>query len=209
MIPPASGNSRADWDAANVAVGRIATQKQNGERMFCQHPNRTAVGVVALAALLSSAAAVAQNPADRDLREISSYVLTDAGLAKYTQAVKNLGPLARGMDSCAEGDDDSDSANSLDETAARIDAIPGVHAAIKAAGMTTREYLVFTFSLFQNGMGAWALEQPGGKLPPGMSMENVKFYRAHEDAIKQLSAQTKATECDGGEGEDEAEDNTQ
>ena len=177
--------------------------------MFCQQRNGTALWVVAAAALLPSTASVAQNSADRDLSEISSYVLTDAGLAKYTQAVKNLGPLANGMsDHCAEGDDDDgESAHSLDETVARVDAIPGVHAAIKAAGMTTREYLVFSFSLFQNGMGAWALDQPGGKLPPGMSLENVKFYRAHEGAIKQLSAQTKATECDSGGGEDE--DNTQ
>lgn len=171
--------------------------------MFNQNRNRTAIWIVAAAVLLASASLIAQDLADRDSKEISSYVLTEAGLAKYTQAVKNLGPLASGMSDECGGDDDDDSAHSLDETAARVDAIPGIHAAIKAAGMTTREYLVFTLSLFQNGMVAWALDQPSGKLPRGMSMANVKFYRAHEAAIKNLSAQTKAADCDGGEDDGE------
>ena len=68
--------------------------------MFGQQRNRTALWVVAAATLLPSTASVAQNSADRDLSEISSYVLTDAGLAKYTQAVKNLGPTCeRGVGS--------------------------------------------------------------------------------------------------------------
>ncbi len=176
--------------------------------MFSRHWNRTALLVAGAAALLASAVAVAENLADRDRKEISSYALTEAGLAKYTQALKNLGPLARQMaDDCGKGDDNdsaSDTPHSLDAMVARVDAIPGVRAAIMAAGITTREYLVFTFSLFQNGMTAWALDQPGGKLPPGVSMANVNFYRTHEAAIKSLGDETKSA-CDDGEDDREGE----
>jgi hypothetical protein len=165
-----------------------------------QHRIRTTLWICAATALLVSAASRA-DLANRDAKEIGAYVLTEAGLAKYTQAVKNLGPLTKQMaNNCGE-DDDSDEAKSLDETAARVDKIPGVHAAITSAGMTTREYLVFTFSLFQNGMAAWALGQ-GGNPPPGTSMANVKFYKAHEAAIKSLGVGAKSADCDNGEDEE-------
>ena len=157
-------------------------------------------------AVLASAASVAENVADGDAREVASYVLTDAGLAKYTQAVRNLAPLAKRLSDACKADDNSDEVRSLNDMVARFDAVPGVRAAIKSAGLTTREYFVFTFSVFQNGMVAWALDQPGGKLPPGTSMANVKFYRAHEAAIKKLAEQTKAADCERSDSENDAEE---
>ena len=73
-------------------------------------------------ALLAPATAVAQGSANQDTREISSYVLTDAGLAKYTQATHNLSALAKKPGSDC---DDSEGAQSLDDTVARFNAIPG------------------------------------------------------------------------------------
>jgi hypothetical protein len=73
--------------------------------------------------------------------------------------------------------------------------------------MTTREFVVFTWSLFQTGMAAWALDQPGGTLPPGVSKANVDFYRAHEQALQKLGAQQGSDPCsDSGEAEEEAEE---
>jgi rare lipoprotein A (peptidoglycan hydrolase) len=154
--------------------------------------------VAALVALFAATASQAQSLGDRDTQEIASYVLNEAVFAKYSQATRNLGQLAKRL----PGDcDDTESSQSLDALAARFDAITGVKAAIKSAGMTTREYVVFSLSLFQNGMASWGLEQPGGKLPPGTSMANVNFYRAHEAAIKKLGEATKAADCDDGEDE--------
>jgi len=102
--------------------------------------------------------------------------------------------------------DDSESSQSLDADVARIDAIPGVRAAGKSAGMTTREYIVFTFSLFQNGMAAWALSQPGGTLPPGTLIANVNFFRAHEAAIQKLGEQTQPDDCDDDSSDCEDEE---
>ena len=144
-------------------------------------------------ALLSPVVAGAQSLADRDTKEIAGYVLTDAGLAKYRQAVHKLQPL---MGQLPQDCDHDEGSQSLDGTAARMDGVPEAKSVLKAAGMTSREYLVFSWSLFQNGMAAWALEQPGGQLPPRVKMANVTFYRAHEAELKKLGELTKHADCD-------------
>ncbi len=143
-------------------------------------------------AILAPMAVEAQSLADRDTKEVANYVLTDAALAKYTKAVHKLQPLKEQLpNNC-----DDESPQSLNGMAARIDGVPKAKAALKAAGVTSREYLLFSFSLFQNGMAAWALEQPGGKLPPGVKMANVNFYRKHEAEVKKLGELTKQADCD-------------
>ena len=150
------------------------------------------VGIVL--AFLVSPAAVAQSFSASDTREIQGYALTEAGLAKYSQATRNLDALA--MNPSTACDDDDASATSLDKMVARLDAVPGAKSAIKSAGMTTREYLLFTWSVFQNGMAAWALDQPGGKPSPGVSMANVDFYRQHEAEFKKLGKSGTSGDCE-------------
>ena len=95
----------------------------------------------------------------------------------------------------------------MDASVAHINSVPGAQAAIQSAGMTTREYVVFTLSLFQSGMAAWALTQPGGTLPPEVSKANVDFYRAHEQALHQLGPQQGSDTCsDRDEAEEEVEE---
>lgn len=149
-------------------------------------------GTFALA-LLTPSVAGAQNFSDRDAKEISDYVLTDAALAKYTQAVRKLQPLKEQLQ---QDCDREDAPESLNDMAARMDKISGVKSALKGAGMTSREYLVFSLSVFENGMVAWALEQPGGTLPPGTKPANVKFYRAHKAELEKLGELSKQADCD-------------
>ena len=47
-----------------------------------------------------------------------------------------------------------------------------------------------------DGMAAWALAQPGGKLPAGVKMANVNFYRSHEAELAKLGELTKEAGCD-------------
>lgn len=151
-------------------------------------------GTVACAlALLPPAWAGAQNLADRDINEIAGYMLTDAALAKYTKAVHKLQPL---MGQLPQDCDQDEGPQSLNGMAARMDGIPEVKSVLKTAGMTSREYLLFSWSMFQNGLAAWSLEQPGGKLPPRVKMANVNFYRAHEAELKKLGELTKHEDCD-------------
>jgi hypothetical protein len=164
------------------------------------NPFRTVSVTAAFAVLLAASIAAAQNFPDKDTREINSYVLTEAALAKYAQATGNLNALAKS--SSAACDDDDGTTASLDASVARINSTPGAQAAIQSAGMTTREYVVFTWSMVQTGLGAWALSQPGGTLPPGVSKANVDFFRAHEQAFNQLSTED-SDPCDGEDESDE------
>ena len=135
----------------------------------------------------------AQSLGDRDSKEITDYVLTDAALAKYAQAVRKLQPLKEQLQQDCDREDDPKSLNDL---AARMDELPGVKAALKSAGLTSREYLLFSLSVFQNGLASWALQQPGGKLPPGVKMANVNFIRAHEAELKKLGEINQQADCD-------------
>ena len=157
-------------------------------------------------AVLVSGVSFAQDLTDQDTREINRYQFTAQGLEHYTQAAHNLGPMARKLSRDCEG---MEGAQSLDEAVSRIDAIPGTKAAITSAGMSTREYMVFSLALFQSGMAAWALSQPGGKLPAGVSKANVDFYSAHEAELQALAPQKSTGDCDDDgtdTGDDDAAD---
>jgi hypothetical protein len=148
-------------------------------------------------ALLLQSPAFAQ---DADTQEVLRYTLTEAGLTKYINATKKLATLP---DSCEDEDDDGN-ANTIADMVAKIDANPGARAAIQSAGMTSREYAVFTMSLVHHAMAAWAVNQPGGKLPPGVSQANVDFLNAHEAQLKPLEG--LGDKCSDEAAEEEPEE---
>lgn len=160
-----------------------------------------------IATLIAAAAAIATLPAaaqDADSQEVMHYALTDAGLAKFTQASENLAALPRGGPGNCGGEDDTDAdSRSIAEMAARLDAFPGAKAAVQSAGMSTHEYIVFSMSLLQNGLAAWGMSQPGAKLPPGVNKANVDFVNTHGPQLDQLKALNgKSGDC-GDEAEEE------
>ena len=172
--------------------------------MFKRLSPRITMLATLLVALVAPAVSIAEDFTDRDTQEINAYVLTESGLAKYSQATRNLAALPNRCDE-EEDEEEKEGAKSLDGMVAQFDSVPEFRAAIRSAGMTTREYLVFTWSLFQHGMAAWVLSQPGGKLPAGSSMANVNFYRAHEAAFKALEKESKRDDCDDADSEEEEE----
>ena len=144
-----------------------------------------------------------QSGTDADSREVMAYTLTEAGLAKFTQATRKLHALPD--HESGDCDEDSD-AKSLDAQVTRFNATPGAQAAIQSAGMTTREYVVFLWSLFQNGLAAWAVDQPGGKLPPGISKANVDFVKQHQTAIQQTGGLDDDCDDDSEDNDDDDDD---
>jgi hypothetical protein len=154
--------------------------------------------VLALAALLlgTPGRSTAQNA---DSREIAAYRLTEATLAKFLRAARVMAavqkPHSADADDDAEDADDDEKDNddpSLTQIAAKYDSIPAARRAITGAGLTTREYVVFTFALFQAGMGAWVVEQQGwSKLPPDVARANVEFYQRHKAQIDSVTAELK------------------
>ena len=157
------------------------------------------LGAVTIALLLPGIA-VAE---DRDTQEIQKYVLTDAGLAKYTAATQKLAALPPDAAACEDGDDDS---QSIDGAAAKLNASPAAKAAIQSAGLTPREYVVFSFSLLHTGLGAWAADQAGGKLPPGTSKANVDFYKKHEADLKKLETVRQGDDCEDDREDEESDE---
>jgi hypothetical protein len=140
----------------------------------------------------------AEDETERDTAEINSYVFTEQGLEKFSQATRNLNALEEDLSS---GCDEDIIAQSLDDAAARMDAIPGVKSAIDSAGMSTREYLVFSFAMLQAGMAAWVVNETDGELPPDVSMANVEFYTSHQEELKSLNPPGGGSDCeDADEG---------
>jgi hypothetical protein len=141
-----------------------------------------------LAAVFTLAISLPQLAAsqDRDTQEVLSYKLTESGLEKYAQATRKLAALPG---ACAEEDAGEDSeARSLDAMVAKLNAMPDAAAAIQSVGMSTREFVVFSWSIVQNGMASWAMSQPGGTLPPGVSKANVDFVKQHDAELKEIEA---------------------
>jgi hypothetical protein len=141
---------------------------------------------------------------DSDHREISAYALTEAGLAKFRQATEKLSAVPGACERLDEDDDGDEGSGkeSLDQMVAKLNAVPGAQAAIQSAGMTTREYVVFMFSMIQSGMSAWAQSQ-SDKLPPGVSQANVDFFKKHEADMKAIGDNDP---CDDNLAEEEEDD---
>jgi hypothetical protein len=135
---------------------------------------------------------------DRDTQEVSSYVLTEAGLAKFVNAT---GKLA-GVPGACDEDDDSGS-KSIDQMVAMLNGVPGAQTAVQSAGMTTREYVLFAYSLVQAGIGAYAASKGSGELPAGTSRANVDFYTKHEAEVKQLKGPGECEEDSEDDPDDE------
>ena len=130
---------------------------------------------------------------DADTREINAYRLTDATLAKYVRAARAMAPAVKAAQDAEDEDDaDEEESPSISKLVAWYDAKPEARRAITGAGLTTREYVVFTFALFQAGMGAWMVEQQGwSKLPPEFARANVEFYQRHRASLDSLTAELK------------------
>jgi hypothetical protein len=146
--------------------------------------------------VLASMNSIAQSGNDADTQEVLAYRLTESGLTQYIKATQELSALPGGMP--GNCDEDSD-AGSIADSVLMINAMPGAEAAIRSAGMTTREYVVFSWSLLSNAMAGWAASEPGGSLPPGTSQANVDFLKSHEAELQRLNASKGSDSCDEGE----------
>jgi hypothetical protein len=145
------------------------------------------------------AAAGAQSPPDADLAEVRAVTLTEASFAKYAEATRNL--AAARLDSCDADPDDDANATSVAQMAAKLDSVPAAKAAVQAAGLTSREYIVFSLALLENGFAAYA--PAGSKLPAGINPANVAFVRSHQADLDRLGEEMEEPDCGDGAGDDE------
>ena len=159
-------------------------------------------------ALAATAILVAPLQAQSDEETIARYRLTEGVYAKYLQASRNL-IAAWKADRAAFKDEDEDEADgdeaTIAELAAQYDAHPAAKRALTSAGITSREFVTFTFAMFQAAMAAGVIQQMNGKLddvPAGAQRDNVLFYRRHEAELERVTAEMQAL---FGEKEEPAE----
>ena len=153
----------------------------------------TLLCTLALAVLAFAPAAHAKILPDADTREVRAYTLTDAAFTKYVNATHKLRDVK--FENCVD-DDDDDTEDSIAAYAARLDSVAGAKAAVQAAGMSSREYVVISFALLENGMASYLLQTPGGKLPDGVNMANVDFVQKHSAELHQLANETEDESCE-------------
>ena len=141
------------------------------------------------------ATAKAENSAqDADLRELSNYKLSMAAVNKYAQAARSLKRLEKeqpdlALDEGEDEDDDAADSDSIDSMAAHLQSIPQARAAIEAAGLSTREFVVIPLALFQAGMAQYAIEQGAD---PKKVMADAHIHPANIDFIKKHKAELEA-----------------
>ena len=168
---------------------------------------------LAAALLLGILPATSRAQGDADMQTLAAFRLTESGLGKMEQATRNLAvalkdPAARAQaEQLADAEDDD--SPSLAQIAARYDQLPFARSAITSAGMSTREFVTFQFSLLQASMAAAVMEmQPGTTPPKGTPPENVAFVRTHRARLEKFGEEMKALAPepkDEGEGEEAEE----
>jgi hypothetical protein len=158
----------------------------------------TAAVVVATAAL--PARSHAQQTSSADMQLLASYRLNASTLHKAMQASRNMAALAKDtavLRVMAEhGDAEDANAKTIADIARQFDGVPPLKRAINSAGLTSKEYALFTMSLFQASMAAAMMDADGPyklkELPKGTPKENVDFVRTHKAEIEKWSAEMKA-----------------
>ena len=106
---------------------------------------------------------------------------------------ERMGVLAEEIERLEQSDDEDaalGNARTLSEMAGKIDTLPALAAAVRGAGMTTREFATAELALLQAGL-AYGLQKAGRlkQLPDEVSKENVEFVRQHEREIEALRAE--------------------
>jgi len=148
-----------------------------------------------LLALAAATVVAVPLPAQSDEETLARYRLTEATLAKFTQASRNLIAAATADPSAREPESEGDNPHTIADMAAAYDRHPALKRAITSAGMTTREFTTFVLSMLQAGMGAWVVEREHGrrdKVPAGIPIENVLFYQDHQAELERITEELRA-----------------
>jgi hypothetical protein len=158
----------------------------------------------------SPEASAAPPSGEQDLGSLNEYELTMDRIDRYFQtqrnmmeALKDMTPAEREAANVA-----MDADASLDEMVAQAEASALVSEAARAAGLSTREFVMISFSLFQSMMASSVAQmQPNvdqDSLIESMNVNpaNVQFVRENEAALRQkqqeIQAEMEAAGVEGG-----------
>lgn len=135
---------------------------------------------------------------DEDLADVASYRLTMDKLDRYFAAQRNMAlrmkamsPAERAALEREDDGDDTDAYQSLDDMARKIERNPVMGAAVREAGLSAREFSTITIAMVQSAMAAGVLQMRPNDNQDSLvremkaNMDNIKFLRANEAALKQ------------------------
>lgn len=146
--------------------------------------------LAALGILLAGAPAAAQAEMPSALSDplLVDYRLTRETLDRFvaaTQAMQELGDQAPDMDD-EVGEDPS-----IGDIVAAMDRAAPVREAIAAAGLSTREYVVFMFAMLQAMFGSIPVQMGGpnalDEMPDGVRKDNIRFFIENQEAFALLN----------------------
>jgi hypothetical protein len=142
------------------------------------------------------ARAYAQSDYDTALLE---YELTTAKVKAWEQASVAAAQALKGRTDQAEEElDDAD--QSLEEMVARMDAVPEIRRSVHQAGLSTRDYVMIGFVIFQAMMADQILEMnPQADPPKNLNPANLDFVRTHKAEVQQSFQAVQAASADEGE----------
>jgi hypothetical protein len=176
--------------------------------MFMIKRTRISVWSVAAALLLCAAGLAAQQappqgpprgnpPDDADSKEYRNYRLTMDNVNKFVAASKALVKLSHDNPALESQMESQQDATTIDQAVRTTDKYPAVTAAIKSAGLTTRDFVVMTGTLMGAEMAVGMKKQGQIKqYPPSVSPENAAFVEQNWD---KLNAMMKAVADSSGE----------
>ncbi|NGY05198.1 hypothetical protein [Solimonas terrae] len=145
---------------------------------------RTAlIALLAALALLGALPAFAQAFTDADQQALAQYTLSTSFLTRCAAIVHDVQKQNVSVGDAMVGE------GGLDQMAARLDAMPDMHAILTAHKMAAREYLIGSVVLVRAIMGARMLDDPeqAGDFDPDTTLlGNITFYRVHRDEIETM-----------------------
>ena len=149
--------------------------------------------------------------ANEDLGDISKYRLSMDKIDKYIQSQRNLAAKLQSMtpaerQALKDRGEAGDANASVDEMAAKIEKEPVMVDAIRAAGLSPREYIMITLSMMQTAMAASVAQMRPNDNQDSLiremkaNPENIKWYNEHAAEINQktraIEAEMKALDSD-------------
>jgi hypothetical protein len=182
------------WAAAGpgVAAAPAAPAQADSDLQEVQRYRLSMDMVRKLAAVYKAAAAEeAKDPQRQQIAKKKAELAALEGKEEPTEAEQErmaaLADEIERLEEAAEPGATLEDATTLTEMARRMDAVPAFAAAVRGAGMTTREFATAQLALLQAGI-AYALSKssPEKPPPPGVSKENLEFVRLHEQEIEAL-----------------------
>ena len=152
--------------------------------------------------------------AKADARAIERYRLTPATLGKLAKVQDNIYAMLKADPTLAkkyadqkEESNEEDEPQTIDAMAKKLNEVPELKRAIAKSGLTTREYMIASLSMFQALMASALLDMPGADksaLTPNVKA-NIAFLKAHKAEMDRMNARNLEIQKLTGETK-EAED---